>query len=792
MSSLSEITRCGVCKGYLSGQAMFTSECSHSFHIGCIINSVPYNNNHHQTCPVCNVLWTTNILFNTNTFNPPTKSPFGSNPQTKSPFETTSPFGFNPPTTSPFGFNPPTTSPFGSNPPMTSPFETTSPFGSNPPTKNPFETTSPFGFNPPTTSPFGFNPPTTSPFGFNPPTTSPFGSNPPMTSPFETTSPFGFNPPTTSPFGSNPPMTSPFETTSPFGFNPPTKSPFVFNPPTKSPFETTSPFGFNPNPSNISRNSFAIFPTYLTPQPLTDDEPLPTMNPTSSSDSLQKVKIKAVPERPAIASSESVSPFTVLVGIKAPSLSENAQRAPVDLVAVLDVSGSMGHSSKLTLLKQAVRFMIDNLGPNDRLSIVSFSDNARRMLPLRIMTESGRLDAKKAVDSLYVEGGTNIVDGLRLAARVLEDRLHKNPVASIIFLSDGNDTYNLRGQPSQYLHLFPATIVPTPQQEDAAFPVHSFGFGLDHDPVLMHAISDASGGTFSFIQSYEVVQDAFASCIGGLLSVVTQELRLTIRSASHGVEITSLSSGRFANRIYDQRSQGVINVGDLYADEEKEFLVDVGVPLKQKHTDEGEEETSTSLLEVTCSYKDVVTKEVVKIESDLVEIRRPKTVSAEDKVVSLEVDRQRTRVKAAESMSRAQGMAERGDLAGARAVLAKGSEKVMWSAAGQAGDGMCFGLGRDMKEMESRFASSERYEKQGRAFALSGMSSHQMQRATTRGDAAAGAPAGFGFGAPQMSSVSFGAGGAFGGGGAGTGFVTPSMFNMVNKSQQLNNNAKKY
>lgn len=47
----------------------------------------------------------------------------------------------------------------------------------------------------------------------------------------------------------------------------------------------------------------------------------------------------------------------------------------------------------------------------------------------------------------------------------------------------------------------------------------------DHDPMTMQAISDASGGTFSFIESYEMVEDAFASCIGGLLSVVTQALR---------------------------------------------------------------------------------------------------------------------------------------------------------------------------------------------------------------------------------------------------------------------------
>ncbi|GFP93567.1 uncharacterized protein sll0103 [Phtheirospermum japonicum] len=619
MSSTTEIKRCGVCTGNLSGQPIFTSECSHSFHFGCITNFA-------APCPVCNVLWRNNVPFNTNIYNP-------------------------------------------------------------------------------------------------------------------------------------------------------------------------TPFNYNPNPFNYNPN--VRFPPYPEPEPkparFSDDEALPATNPAASLYAApKKVTIKAVPERPAIASSESVSPFTVLVGIKAPSLSEDAcasQRAPVDLVAVLDVSGSMSWSSKLALVKQAVHFVIDNLGPNDRLSIVSFSNNARRMLPLRRMTEDGHVDAKKAVDSLFANGGTNIVDGLKMGARVLGERLHKNPVTSIIFLSDGQDTVNSSpymsnvGRAPQYLHQLPAAIFPEGEQKDAVLPppatipVHSFGFGSDHDPVAMHAISDASGGTFSFIESYGMVQDAFASCIGGLLSVVTQELRLTVRSASHGVEITSLCSGRYASGISDRGSQGVINVGELYADEVKEFLVDVSVPLQK-------DDDKTSLLEVTCSYTDVVTKEAVKIESDLVEIRRPKTVSPGDTVVSLEVDRQRNRVKAAESIAKAQEMAEGGDLAGARALLATGSGAVMGSAAGQAGDGMCMWLGHDMKQMATKFGSSAMYEKEGRANALSGINSHRMQRATTRGVVVAGAPAGFGFGAGAPSGIGFGAGAPAG----SSAFVTPNMVNMVSKSQQANNN----
>ena len=52
-------------------------------------------------------------------------------------------------------------------------------------------------------------------------------------------------------------------------------------------------------------------------------------------------------------------------------------RTPLDLVTVLDVSGSMeGH--KLELVKRAMGFLIDNLGSGDCLSVVAFSDDGRR------------------------------------------------------------------------------------------------------------------------------------------------------------------------------------------------------------------------------------------------------------------------------------------------------------------------------------------------------------------------------------------------------------------------------
>lgn len=131
--------------------------------------------------------------------------------------------------------------------------------------------------------------------------------------------------------------------------------------------------------------------------------------------------MKTFMEYPAVAKSLSKDDFAIVIHLKAPSTASRmfeSTRAPVDLVTVLDVSGSM-QGAKLSLLKQAMKFVIQNLGPADRLSIVSFSSTARRLIRLTRMSNEGVHQALNAVNSLTAGGGTNIAEGLRKGAKVL-------------------------------------------------------------------------------------------------------------------------------------------------------------------------------------------------------------------------------------------------------------------------------------------------------------------------------------------------------------------------------------
>ncbi|KAJ6307882.1 hypothetical protein OIU76_017631 [Salix suchowensis] len=514
-------------------------------------------------------------------------------------------------------------------------------------------------------------------------------------------------------------------------------------------------------------------PVHIEPDHYSDDEVIPDVSQGQSSSSRpHAITVKTLPEYPAVSASESFSNFGVLVRVLAPPLDNSLphHRAPIDIVTVLDVSGSM--ASKLILLKRAVNFILQNLGPSDRLSIVTFSSSARRILPLRIMSGSGREDAIRVVNSLSAIGGTNIVAGLKKGIRVLEERRQHNSVANIILLSDGCDTqsHNTHNR-LEYLKSLPTSIFPSnnasgEESQQPTFPIHTFGFGLDHDSAAMHAISDESGGTFSFIESIDILQDAFARCIGGLTSIVARDVQLKVRSASPGVQIMSTPSGKHKNKIFDQGQQATIDIGDLYAEEEKDFLVFLSIPI---FSVDGEERLeNTPLVDVSGFQKDSVSMDTVQVEGERVEIRRPQLLSPIDQVLCLEVDRQRNRLQVTETIAKTQRMAEMGDLKGAQALLAEQLSTLLSTASAQAGYDLCNQLEAELKETRKRMETRELYEHSGRAYVLSGMSSHSWQRAATRGFTM---PVSSGGNSDMRTTTSY---------------ETPSMTSMVMKSQNLN------
>lgn len=118
-----------------------------------------------------------------------------------------------------------------------------------------------------------------------------------------------------------------------------------------------------------------------------------------------------------------------------------------DTAFVNDVSGSMDerdcHPSRLGASKKAAQEYVwqrVGISPQDRIALVSFSDNAKVVLPL---TEIGQANAIiKAIKKLKIYGGTDIAQGLKAAREVLLNGLSTDSTRHarnkhILMLTDG-------------------------------------------------------------------------------------------------------------------------------------------------------------------------------------------------------------------------------------------------------------------------------------------------------------------------------------------------------------------
>lgn len=143
---------------------------------------------------------------------------------------------------------------------------------------------------------------------------------------------------------------------------------------------------------------------------------------TAAASETTAVKVSTTPIFPEIPLGQARKDFQVLLRVEAPAAPPH--RVPIDVVAVLDVSGSMNdpekRPSRLGLLKAAAKFMVAKLHDGDRLSILAFNDRPVMELSsgLLYMSGDGRRHATTVIDKLEARGGTALLPALEEVVKV--------------------------------------------------------------------------------------------------------------------------------------------------------------------------------------------------------------------------------------------------------------------------------------------------------------------------------------------------------------------------------------
>lgn len=113
---------------------------------------------------------------------------------------------------------------------------------------------------------------------------------------------------------------------------------------------------------------------------------------------------------------------------------------PLDLVVVIPVSSSM-QGLKITLLRDALKFLVQNLGPRDRMGLVTFGSSGGGV-PLVGMTTKAWNGWGKILNSLRPVGQkslrADVVEGANVAMDLLMQRKSNNPISTILLISDSS------------------------------------------------------------------------------------------------------------------------------------------------------------------------------------------------------------------------------------------------------------------------------------------------------------------------------------------------------------------
>jgi Ca-activated chloride channel homolog len=112
----------------------------------------------------------------------------------------------------------------------------------------------------------------------------------------------------------------------------------------------------------------------------------------------------------------------------------NGQRLPLNLCLVLDRSTSM-KGARLQQAKVAARYLVDQMGPSDVLSLVLFSDRAELILPGRRGID--KTAARAAINGIRSGGGTELLQGLAMGLNEVERWRRDGMQNHLILLTDG-------------------------------------------------------------------------------------------------------------------------------------------------------------------------------------------------------------------------------------------------------------------------------------------------------------------------------------------------------------------
>lgn len=244
------------------------------------------------------------------------------------------------------------------------------------------------------------------------------------------------------------------------------------------------------------------------------------------------------------------------------SLSE-MKRKQMNLVLVIDRSGSMASENKLDQVKQAASTIIENMNPTDRLAVVIYDDSVQTLIPSSLVENKALF--REVIASLSPGGSTNLYGGMQQGFEEARKHFNRNHVNRIILLSDGLANAGIT-DPHQI-------TAEAKRIRENSISVSTMGVGIDYNETLMANLADASGGNYYYVSSEVNMAAVFRKEWNLMQNVIATNARATIQLAD-GVDVVDVAGFQWDKKA----SRLTIQMPDVYSGENKRILVQLRAP----------------------------------------------------------------------------------------------------------------------------------------------------------------------------------------------------------------------
>ena len=267
----------------------------------------------------------------------------------------------------------------------------------------------------------------------------------------------------------------------------------------------------------------------------------------------------------------------VKIGLKAREV-ERKQRPPMNLVFLLDVSGSMDDPRKLPLVKASMRMLLEELAERDSVAIVTYAGESGVKLPPTSCEKKTEIQA--AIDSLVAGGSTNGASGIQLAYDTAGVRFSKEAANRVVLCTDGD--FNVGATSHEQL----LTLITEKAKTGVFLTVLGYGMGNLKDDTL-ELLADKGNGGYGYVDSTREAHKILVEQASGTLVTVAKDVKIQVEfnpATVAAYRLVGYENRRLAAKDFkdDTKDAGEIGAGHtvtaLYE------VVPVGVPVPDEKT----------------------------------------------------------------------------------------------------------------------------------------------------------------------------------------------------------------